>query len=73
MPKPRTGRYRNAGNHWLPPAGVELPAFVLDAMTEADPAWDWFECGGWMVLRIFADGKETNRIAGRVQARNEWL
>jgi hypothetical protein len=47
-------------------AGTGLPEFVKQALADKNPNWDWTSSGEYLVLRMFDDGIETERVAAKI-------
>lgn len=60
MTNVKTGKYAGGGED-------ELPANVRRALAEVEPDWDWWCSGGWVVLRMYSEGRESTRVAAVIK------
>jgi len=58
----------------MPYGGNEmaLPDVIRDILNESSPKWTHCATAGWIVVRIFDDGREVERVAALGAARRFW-
>lgn len=43
-----------------------LPTWAQQTLAEKNPDWDWVMTGSHIVVRLFDDGEETERVVAEV-------
>ena len=54
-PKERSGNWRES-----------IPSRVLDDFDEPSPGWDWSMKGDYIVVRLFDEGIEMERLVAKI-------
>jgi hypothetical protein len=49
----------------------KLPEEVQKAMESHNPPWDWLQTGQYIVLRLFDEGEEYERVAAKILVTQE--